>query len=195
MLPKTCGMPDLSDLENFFPGFIPSLFGDANVDQRITDKEQRYYRMFIRLINKAVTNYQLARKSVLASVSNERRISSIVFDFVDHMENCLNAVRRLYGVLGRARREKGGGLTTDRTQFKAISQYSKKSKELRDAIEHLDEYIQQDKWAGSVALTISDDDKHFGICGHSISFDELAQVIQKFHEIGRTWRKDFINPK
>jgi hypothetical protein len=194
MLPTTCEMPDLSDLENLLIGFTASLFGDGNVDQRITDKEQRYYRMLIRLVHKAHANYQSARRSVLASLGNKRRIRSIVIDFVDYMENCLNAINRLYGVLDRAHGEKGEGLTIDRAQFKAITQYSKLSKKLRNAIEHLDEHIQKGEWTGAVCLTISNDNKRVGIGGHWISFDELALAIRKFHEIGRTWRKDFINP-
>jgi len=194
MLPTTCEMPDLSGLENLLIGFIASLFGDGEVDQRITDKEQRYYRMLIRLVHKAHTNYQWARRSVLASLGNKRRIRLIVIDFVDCMENCLNAVSRLYGVVDRARGVKGGGLTTDRAQFKAISRYLEHSKKLRNAIEHLDERIQKGEWTGAVSLTISNDNKNVGIGGYWVSFDELAQVIRKFHEIGKTWRKDFINP-
>jgi hypothetical protein len=193
MLPKTCEMPDLSGLESIIPGLMTSLLGFRG--HRLTEKEKKYYRVFLRLVNKAHKNYQEAREAIITYLHNREYVLIIPFDFVDYIENCLNAVRRLYGVLENVKREKRGGLTTDRTQFKIINQYFEETKKIRDVIEHLDEFIQKDILEGPIILTISEDDKHVGIGEHSIGFDELAKVILMFYEIGRAWQEDFVGQK
>lgn len=190
VLPKTCEMPDLSDLETIIPGFMTSLL--AFEGKRLTKNEHQYYRIFMRLENKALASYQAAREAMVSYVENRENIFAITFDFVDHMENCLNSARRLYGVLQRVRREKGAGLSIERIQFKALNRYFDGTTPIRNVIEHLDEHVQDGTLADSVVLTISEDDKHVEIGGFSISFENLANVIRKFHEFARAWQDDFV---
>ncbi len=107
-------MPDLSDLD--FPLkkylILHALVGDKG----LTQKESLYRRNFVRLVDKAIKEYQEARSTIILQIeemnrppeemSKEGRIIHIL-GFTDHFESCINAINRLLKQLERIKRKNG----------------------------------------------------------------------------------------
>lgn len=106
-------MPDLSDLDSLMNRLIvQALIGEPGLSQ----KTRLYRRNFIRLVDRALREYREARELILAEIAEMNRSPEemsrdgrriYLFTFPDHIETCINAVRRLYKLLGRIKAEKG----------------------------------------------------------------------------------------
>lgn len=197
-------MPDLSELYSLMPILLVALMGFEG--RHLTQNEQKYFRAFIRLVDKALYEYKAARDAVVAQINESQgsprkmvqKGKSIIIggrqlfiiDFVDHMENCLNAVRRLYGLLDAIKSERGG-LEIDRLVRRIVEAQSKEFEDIRHVIEHMDDKIRSGVFKGPVMLTISDNDMGVEISGHSIRFIDIANMLQRFYEIAKKWLGDF----
>ena len=75
MIPTECKMPDLSDLsevrlENQI--LLRAWIGDLDVNR----KEENYRRIFARLVDKAIREYQTARSAILAQIAEAKRFAT-----------------------------------------------------------------------------------------------------------------------
>lgn len=192
MVPNECHMPDLADLNPILPGFMTSVIGFKA--EHLSVKEHGYYRVFIRLVDKAIRNYLKAREAILTEISEGTQVFTL-FSFVNYMENSLNAIRRLYRVLSAVKNEKDKRLTVNRLDRRALEASVDEIKDVRNIFEHIDEKIQNGELVGPVMLAISDDDKKVEISGYSISFDCIARVLRQFHKLGMKWIEDFVKPQ
>ena len=190
-------MPDLSHLETLIPYLMTSLMTAGG--EKLTEKERLYVRVFVRLAEKAINDYKTTRKYVIAEVEEMQRSTKemmregrqlYVFGFINHVENCLNAVRRLFSLLDSVKSE-SGGLSIDRSLRRRIETHYEKVKNIRVAVEHIESKIQEGETTGPVMLTISDDDESVEIAGHSLRFEDLARVLEHFHRMSWQWLDDF----
>lgn len=188
-------MPSLSELPKLTPTLAASLSGFGGTE--LTEKERICLRAFIRLIDKSTIEYGEARDAVLAQVQEvsrseeQNRQEGRVFymcGFSNHIENCLNATRRLYRLLDAVKSQKGG-LTIDRTTRGVIASQFQGVKGLRDALEHLDDAIQNGEV--TAMLTVSDDDQAVLMSGVSLRFTDLANLLNRFHKVGSAWLVQF----
>lgn len=190
-------MPDLSYLNPLIPGLMTAVMGFNG--ELLTDKERKYVRVFVRLTEKAIDEYKATREYVIAQVEEKQRSAEemqregrklYILNIVNHAENCLNAARRLFYLLDSVKSE-SGGLSIDRSLRKRIETHSKKIKNIRGAVEHVEKEIQRGETADPVMLMLSDDDESIVIAGYSLRFEDLARLLERFHELARQWLGDF----
>ena len=201
MIPTELQMEDLSRLEKLHPTLILNLVF-AHGDRDISRRTALNRRLFIRLIDKAVDEYNAARELIVAQIAEGRRSSEemakdgrhiYMFKFVDHMENCISSVRRIIRFLNVLKGNQDG-LAFSRTVRKQIESLTSSIVDVRDTIEHMDERIQNDiiQTSEPVMLKISDTQDGIMIAAHSLKFSVLSTLIKKLHELGQSmaeWRK------
>jgi hypothetical protein len=201
MIPIELKMEDLSGLEKLQPTLILNLVF-AQGDRDISRRTALNRRLFIRLLDKAVDEYNKARELIVAQIAEGQRSSEemtkdgrhiYMFKFVNHMENCTSSVRRILRFLDILK-GKQDGLAFSRTVRKHIESLTSSIVDVRDTIEHMDERIQNDIFQSNepVMLKISDTQDGIMIAAHSLKFSVLSTLIKKLHELGQSmagWRK------
>lgn len=201
MIPTELKMEDLSKLEKLQPNLILNLVfakGDRNISRRTALKR----RLYIRLIDKSVDEYNEARNLIVAQIAEGQRSSEemskdgrhiYMFKFIDHMENCISSVRRILRFLDILKGNQDG-LIFSRTIRKHIEWLTSSIVDVRNTLEHMDERIQNDiiQENEPVMLKISDTQDGITIASHSLKFSVLSALIKKLHEIGQSmagWQK------
>ena len=189
-LPSECKMPDLSGLDFLTNRLIVQLLiGERGLSQ----KTRLYRRIFVRLVDRALREYHEARELILAQIAEMNRSpkemsrhgrSVYLFAFPDHIETCINAVRRLYKLLERIKSEKESpGLPRElRRQLETMEG---KIVKIRVAIEHMDERILNGEIAAGkpVMATGSKNWDAVVVADEEIKFEDLAIVLRKMYEI------------
>ena len=191
-------MPDLSHLDPLLPGLTTALMGFKG--ETLADKERGYVRVFVRLTERAITEYNEARECVIAQLEEMQRSAEemaregrklYILGFDSHMKDCLKATRRLFGILEFVKRVKAGGLTIDRELTKRIKKHEKAVSNIRDFDEHIDERIKNRETTVPVMLKLCDDDERVEFAEHSMKFVDLAWLLERFHELAMQWLDDF----
>jgi hypothetical protein len=194
MIPTECRLDDLRELaaEHLKGRAILHLFiGDSGLNR----KEVIYRRNFARLIDKAIYEYQMARQALLAELAERDRPAEemarqgrqlFILGFVDHFENCLNAINRalkLFECLSGEAIASG----IPRLLRRSLDAFSRSVKDVRDTFEHVDERIQQGLIADGqpIMLSIGGDGDRAVIGADEVTFADVARTLRKLHEIGR----------
>jgi hypothetical protein len=189
-LPSECKMPDLSGLDSLMNRLIiQALIGEPSLSQ----KTRLYRRNFVRLVDKALREYHEARKLILAQIAEMNRPSKemirdgrsiYLFRFPDHIETCINAVRRLYKLLERIKAEKESP-ELPRELRRLVETMEVTIVDIRDAIEHIDEMIQKDEIAPNRPIMAAGSENWDAVvvANEEIKFEDLAMVLRKMHEI------------
>jgi hypothetical protein len=192
MIPTECKMPSLSKLE-LLQGALTLRVVFTQSDARIGRKIALFRRVFIRLTDKAITEYSEARRALIDQVQEQNRAPEVmqktgriiyIFSFSDHIENCINAVRRLLRLLERLNNEKDAP-TIPKYKRRFLSSQGKKLVDLRNTFEHIDKRIQYDKIGvnESIMVNLGGDADRIEIGSHQLTFLELAGIISKLHEL------------
>ncbi len=184
-------MPDLSDLDVPLKKYLMlhALIGDPG----LTRKEGLYRRNFTRLVDKAVKEYQEAREAILMQIEEAKRPPAemakegrimYIFGFIDHFENCINALNRLLKQLEIIKNESFNSQIS-RDKRRAIDAHTRMVPDIRNVAEHMESAIQKDEIVDGqpVMLSISDDIDRAVIAGYEISFQEVALAIRRLHEV------------
>lgn len=190
-IPSECKMPDLSGLDSPFIGrlFVQLLVGDRGLSR----KAGLYRRNFIRLVDKALSEYDEAREIILAQIAESNRPPEemskdgrrlYMVAFTDYIEDCINAVRRLYMLIERFKSEKESPVLP-RELRKLVETKMKSIVDIRHAVEHMDERIQNGEIAlgRPIMLTINKNGDGVIVSNYEIKFEELAMVLRTMHEI------------
>jgi len=197
MFIRTCRMPDISDLDPMIPNLMTSLMTSSG--KSLTENEQKFVRVFVRLVEKAKSEYMQAREYVLADIKEEQRTPEemsrdgrplYLIDITNHMENCLNAVHRLYKLLDAAK-SKRKGLQIDRLLRRKLNAYYGSVKKIRGIVEHIENKIQAGWVSGPVMLVLSDDGVKVTIADYSLRLCDLAKIIREFQKLAIQWLDDF----
>lgn len=190
-LPSECKMPDLSGLDHPLVGrlIIQLLAGERG----LSPKTSLYRRNFVRLVDKALREYQEAREAILAQIAEMKRSPKkmsrdgrviYILEFTDHIESCINAVQRLYKLLERIKAEKQSpGLPRElRRQVETREETIVK---IRGAIEHMDELILKGEAGVGKPIMAAGSDKWDAVLvsKYELKFEELAMVLKTMHEI------------
>lgn len=191
-IPKECRMDDLSHLDTLTNRLIVQLLiGNPGLSK----KAGLYRRNFIRIVDKALREYGQAREAVLADVAEANRSAKEMIKhgremhfiaFTDHIENCINAVSRLFKLLERIK-SKDQSPAWPRELRKLLETKSELIINARNAVEHIDTYIRNDEIepGNPVMMTVSKMHDAVIVANYEIKFDELAMVIRKMHEVGQ----------
>jgi hypothetical protein len=190
-LPSECKMPDLSGLD--FP-LVGRLIVQLLVGERgLNPKTSLYRRNFVRLVDKALREYHEAREAILAQIAEMKRPpkrmsrdgrSIYILAFTDHIETCINAVRRLYKLLGRIKSEKQSP-ELPREQRRQLETIKERIIGIRDAIEHMDELILNGEAGVGKPIMAAGNDNWDAVVvsNYELKFEELAMVLRAMHEI------------
>jgi len=149
-------------------------FGDSNT------KIGQYRRIYIRLMDKSLREYGLARDAFLSDDSDVGR----TFRFANHMETCINSLARLNKLRGRIKSEKNTLKLPDGIR-KQVEKSSDAVRHIRNAIEHMDESIQKDsvKKGQAIIIVANETKDGFSIAKYKLGFEELATALEKMHEL------------
>ncbi len=194
MIPTKCLMPDLSECERTkLQGWslIQVIVGDPGVSQR----ERSYRRVFARLVDKAVYEYGMARKAILAQIAEEKRPvehmarhgrSLIILAFTDHFENCVNAINRALNLFEHMKSEAIGSRVPRQTR-RILEAYSGLLPGMRNLFEHMDKEIRGDKVLEGepIMLCVGVDGDRAVIGRCEVGFKDVAQTLRQLHEIGK----------
>jgi hypothetical protein len=176
-----CKMPDLSGL-NYLIGrlLVQVMIGEPGLSRNAG----LYRRNFIRLVDKALGEYHEARESILNQIADTNRI--YMPEFTDHIETCINAVARLYKLLDRIKSEPES-LTFPREIRRLVETQTQPIKDMRNAVEHMDERIQKGEIAPGqpIMLALNGNNDGVVISDCEIKFQELAMVLKRMHEIAQ----------
>ena len=189
-----CKMPDLGDClaERLLPSsFLHAFIGDPGTNP----KERGYRRNFARLIDKAIIEYQLARRAILEEIAEENRPYEDMakkgwyiyrFQYVDHCETCINATNRALHLFDRLKSEAIlSGLS--RELRRSLEACSRALPGVRNAVEHIEELIQKDEIAEGqpIMLSIGEEGDRAVIGAYEVLFTDVARTLQKLHEVGK----------
>jgi hypothetical protein len=189
-IPTKCNLPDLSNLKPLAGRLIVRLLvGDPVLNGNVG----LYFREYVRLIGKALYEYTQARNVVIEVVKefnyrgknppNNARLN-YAFEFPNHMETCINAIRRLYNLQDGINRTKKEFIIIPRDLRKIIQSYFDPIKDVRDEVEHLDEKINLQISQGEpIMLTVNDAGDGIMISSFEIKFTEIANVLKNMHQI------------
>lgn len=189
MIPASCELPDIA---SNCPPLTPNVMLRLGfLGTGLGDKSALVLRTAVRLSDKAVIEYRRARAAVLAQIAETQRSAEemmatgriiYMFDFVDHMENCINAVRRLFALLNTV---KDDPAIADNSPIKLAIEHalSKDVSDFRNTIEHMEERIAfgQLKDGQPVVLRLSDDSKSIEIGKYNIGLGSLATLLISLH--------------
>lgn len=183
VIASKCNMPELSGLD--YP-LINRLIVQLLVGEKDFSIEARLYRRnFIRLIDKAIEEYNNAREVLLEQIKTGGQ-GIYVITFTNQIENCLNAVRRLYLLLDRIKAEKKSPAIPKETR-RMLETQSKSIKSIRDAVEHIDSVIRKGEIAPGkpVMLVANKAEDGVIVADHEIKFKELALILKNMNELAQ----------
>lgn len=187
---KGLPMPDISDLNLLKEPLLVILIG-LN-DKGLTKKLGLHRRNFIRLVDKAIIEYLDARQELVKEIKEEKRTLAgqnsgqvYRFAFIDHLENCVNAVRRLLGILERLKTDTTSNVFPRETR-KLLQSIGKDIIDVRDVIEHMDEKVQDDQIGANepVMLSLSRERDTVMIGDYFLRLSQLSITIRRLHQVG-----------
>lgn len=204
MVPTKIAIDDLSHLEKQLPNLVLKLaFGNADKD--IDRKIALHRRQFVRLVDKALDEYHEARNMIVSQVREGERTTEemtrtgrgiYMFKFIDHIENCISTVRRILRYLAYLKGNQDG-LQIPRIARRQIDSVSSALVAVRDAIEHMDERIQNSKIADNEPVMIKLIDSQDGIvlCCEVLKFNSLSSLLKKLHELSKEMTAWSVEPE
>lgn len=177
MLIKECKLKDLSSygltaLVCYFAKTLVHGISDRHMD--------RFLVLLVRLIDKAKSEYNLARDYAIAEEKESKLTYKEIIDrgegqpmyspnIMNHFENCINAVARIYRIF-------------EEIDHSYDHSFEENLRFVRNSVEHMEKQISKG-YAGPVALSISEDalivkitDKNGGII--SLDLNNLASEIE-----------------
>lgn len=184
--PKTCDMPVLPD--NYGETFLKQLLNVVFAKGGPSDfAAAAYSRNFVRLCDLAIQEYNLAREALIEYVNTPNNVMCPLFVATGHFEQCIHAMRR---AIRFARHKNGPRLPrTDVFSFSVESRI----RGLRDAIEHTDEKIREEKIKQGEFLMLAVKSDCIELEGKKILYSELAEWLKQLHELSEivaTYRED-----
>jgi len=192
-IPLECKMPDLSGLDSPLLNrlLVQLLMGERGLSR----KSKLYRKNFIRLIDKALREYRNAREAILAQIAEPKRTAEemartgriiYIVAFTDYIENCINAVWRLYKLLDRIKSEKGAPALPLELR-RLVETQSESITKLRNSVQHIDKIIRKDEIAPGrpIMLVLSENEDGAVVGNYEIKFTDLALVLEKMNEIAK----------
>ena len=189
MVPTKCNMPSLyPELERLEPQLLllSAFIGNGTLSRNAG----LIRRNLVRLVDKAIFEYTLARQAILDQIAEAQRPYEemlkgriiYMFGFTNHMENCLNAVRRVIGLL-EALRSDTSAPAQDRITRRLVDAHVAPLIDIRDILEHMGSAVNADEIQDGHAVILSRGADESSLCigAHSLSFSSLATIIKAVH--------------
>ena len=195
MIPTELRMDDLSGLGKLQPTLLLNVCfaqGDREVNRRTALNRL----VFVRLVDKAVDEYEESRHMIVAQIAEgQRSVDEMarsgrfiyMLKFVDHMENCISTVRRILRFLNVLKSDQDG-LPFPRPIRKDIEALTKPIVKVRNTVEHMDERIRRDEIGEDepVMLKVMASQDGVMIGGQTLPFSTLSSLIRKLHSLAES---------
>jgi hypothetical protein len=181
-------MADLSDLQSLIgPTIVQGMLGDPALSSRA----KLHRREFVRLLAKAIREYQLARNAILDQMAEAQRPVRLMIKtgrlwhmigFTDHFETCINATHRCIQNFEQLK----AAISADKTNKRALAAAAKNVRQTRHKLEHMDEIIHNGKLRDGepIMIALAETDDKALIAGEEISFGDLARTLRHLHAAG-----------
>lgn len=191
-LSKECKMPKI-DIDH---RAVSRYWGARIVGVDIGSKPEMYRALFIRLTDKALYEYNMARSVVLAQI--ERKDTShplttfiggtplYAVVIANHLETCINATKRAADILTNfINRSPQSPFFINLVHRKNIERRYKNIRPMRNELEHIEKEIRKDqiKEDQPFYLTINEDASEARIGDKKLNLISLVEVISTLHEI------------
>ena len=134
-------MKDLRALDTNEVGqlIVQLLIGEPGLSEAF----RGYRKVYIRLLKKALYEYEMTRITIIEWISDKRDLMK-PYKYANHMETCINAVIRIYRLLGKMEADNGTPKLPT-ANIEALDELYHVISKMRNAIEHIDGNIQQAK--------------------------------------------------
>lgn len=177
-----CRAPDLSSLSTpVFGNYALNLsFAGCGTSD---PKANSFVVNYILAVDKAIREYNAARNLMVAYASSANVTTTLV-ESLGRFETCINCTKRALRHIERLARYPEGP-AVERTVRRLLDNYGNSITPLRDAIEHIDERIQNGGVADGDprALFVSPDATRLEIADHRLEFDKLASLLTRMREV------------
>ena len=178
-----CPIPDLSELPGNIPSMVADVVGGGGPQARVPSA---LWRSYIRLIDKAVMEYQMARQEFADLTADEGSGPRIkpYFRIVDHFENCLNTLNRAIRIA-----QKFTVMANDTAPItlfeQSVFKESSRIREFRNAIEHVDGKVLGNQIKEGENIFIKINPEYIMLMQVNISYNELAEWIRQLYRLAR----------
>ena len=179
--PVAGDIPDLSHLDHKISlGLILSaLTGGTTVKHPVSSVVLRAY---VRLVDKAVREYQLARSELHSYRDTPGHVISPLFHAIGHMENCVNALLRALRFADVLRRDKHAP-PISRTTATRLRKATDALTGVRHAMEHMDERLATGQVQEGAAVALILGPNRLELADRSIEWNELVLWIEMVHSL------------
>ena len=177
--PKSCEMPDLSNLtdKNTLGVLLGLFFRKAGPSDY---QAKALWVNYIRLVDQVVREYKAAREALQLYVNTPNNVMLPLFQCIGHFESCISLMKRAIVFARRMRRHRGGPQIG---KHDVLASAGEKIINFRNAIEHLDDDILKGNVpiGSPIALMVKSDS--IELTGNEIYFTDLAKWIQELHKL------------
>ncbi|MDQ3953328.1 MAG: hypothetical protein M3279_10270 [Actinomycetota bacterium] len=171
-------MPDLSHL--YSKNILPLILNITLRAQSTTNHPSlAYTAAYVRLVDKAVREYEFARRALEEFVETGSEHLTPYFRAADHLENALNSLRRAIRHARRIRRDRDA-LRVEKAELPTQDDEDCIAA-FRNAAEHADEQVATGTLAEGDAIILTLQDSTFSIGTVEASYEWLAQLLTKLH--------------
>ena len=150
----------------------------GGLDGVLDKKGQLYFRLLCRLVDKSFDEYLMVREYIVEEIKTKDKLA-YRFHIISHLENCINAINRAIRVFKSSITKSNIKNFVSESTIKEINRFSVSS--IRNRIEHIDEDIYKKEINSGIFLDIDDKYKEICIGGKCISINNLASLINNYH--------------
>lgn len=180
-LPTRCAMPDLSGLDAPVMGnyLLNLTLRGAGARDRTAST---YLVSYIRLADKALTEYELARLMLTQCVASNNNRILLLIQCVANLETCINNIKRALNFVDRMKRHQKGP-DVPRLVRRFLNSSGRSISDIRNAVEHMDEMIERGEVSEGepIALLVGPEGDRIEIANQQITFVDLADLIRNLH--------------
>jgi hypothetical protein len=163
-------------------------------DKSLDKKSKLYISILVRLIDKSFSEYLSVKEYVDEEIKTGDKFA-YRFAIINHLENCVNAINRMISIFdiivnGLKVKDEKNNYRFIKKDIK-ISQFLREEtvakinrfpvSSIRNRIEHINEDIFSDKFVKNLGIDVDDKYKNICINNECISFIELAELIENYH--------------
>ncbi len=185
--PRSAHMPDLSALTTQV--MLAYILNITLRGAGVSDYAGGVYLTgFIRMVDKAVFEYEAARVALEQYVVSENR-TSLILRSVAHLETCINSIHRALNFVDRMKQYQAAP-DIERVVHKTLSSHRGSIPRMRNAIEHMDEWIANGevRVGEPVAIEVNEQGDAIsistkGLSLECLSFQTLATLLRRLHAL------------
>lgn len=176
-------IPDVKDDPKILSCYLAGVL--VGVSKGMDKKVELSRINIVRLIDKAIYEYKMAREAILDEI-NRKDQHIYTVSIINHLENCINSIVRVFNLYKNIKRNPAGP-KMDSTSKKLVEAHEREIRNIRDVLEHIDKEIRSDsiKDGQSIALRLSKDYKFIEIAAYSMRLIDVVNTLKHFYEIGR----------